>query len=177
MSKKTLKEELLQKKSYRIMRIAIIVIAAIVVFWSILRSPSSPVNDEGSFVSIEIRCDQLAENMEALTEESLKEYIPENGIIVSRIDYQIRPGKTTVFDITNQVCQDNNIQIEYNYTPGYGGYYVEGINYLYELSAGKDSGWIYKVNDEIPSYSSDKMKLEGGEKIVWLYTLDYTKEH
>ena len=172
-------EELLEKnKSYRLLRIAIIVLAIFVVIWSFFmkgRESDKPA-EEMSFASIEIRCDQVAENMELLKDESLKEYIPENGVIVSAIDYQIVPNKTTVFDITDQVCKDNDVQIEYEYTPGYGGYYIKGINYLYEFSAGQNSGWLYKIDGENPSYSPDKLKLQGGEKIVWYYTTDYVKE-
>ena len=175
-NRRSLREELLQKKGYRIMRIAIVVIAAIVVIWSIMRGGNSSVEAERVFVSIEIKCDELSNNMSALTDESIRDYIPEDGYIVRSIDYQIKPGETTAFDITNQVCQDENIQIEYNYTPGYGGYYVKGINYIYEFSAGKNSGWLYRVNDEIPSYSADQLKLQGGEKILWYYTIDYSKD-
>ncbi len=174
-SRNSLRERLLQKKSYRIMRIIIVVLAAFMVIWNLTHSDRGTTNpSDNQFVSVEIRCDALLEDPESV-DESIREYIPEDGIILKSIDYQIRPGKTTVFDITNQVCQDYNIQIEYTYTPGYGGYYVEGINYIYEFSAGKDSGWMYMVDGVSPSYGADKMTLNGGEKIVWYYTTTYSE--
>ncbi len=179
MQKKDSLQELLKKnKSYRMLRIAIIVLAIFVVIWSFFMKGrgGEQQQEERSFVSIEIRCDDLSNNMELLTDKAIEEYVPENGVIVSSIDYQIRPDKTTVFDITDQVCKDNDIQIEYEYTPGYGGYYIKGINYLYEFSAGANSGWLYKVDGVNPSYSPDKLTLKGGETIVWYYTCDYVKE-
>lgn len=173
-SRDSLRKELLQKKSYRIMRYSIIVLAIFMVIWTLMNNDrGASTESTGEFVSIEIVCHDLIENPDALKDEALREYIPEDGYIVRSIDYQIRPGKTTVFDITDQVCKDNDIQIEYEYTPAYGGYYIKGINYLYEFAAGSDSGWMYKVDDVTPSYGPDKMKLQGGEKIVWYYTLRY----
>ena len=174
----SLKELLQKNKKYRWMRISIVVIAAFVVIWSLLgRGGEHEASEETPiFVTIEIRCDELSENMDALTDEAVKEYIPENGIIISKTDYQIRPDKTTVFDITDQVCKDNDIQIEYTYTPGYGGYYVNGINYIYEFMAGQKSGWLFMIDGITPNYGADKMVLQGGETITWYYTVDYTKE-
>ncbi|KUK11120.1 MAG: Uncharacterized protein XD50_0565 [Clostridia bacterium 41_269] len=32
------------------------------------------------------------------------------------------------------------------------------------------SGWMYKVNDRIPSISAGKMSVKGGDKIIWWYS-------
>lgn len=125
-------------------------------------------------VTIEIRCDELSENMSLLKKPELEDYIPKDGVILKETEYSV-DGKTTVFDILDKACKENNIQVEYSYTPIYESYYVEGINYLYEFDAGKRSGWNYFVNGESPDYGASKYTLEGGEKIVWWYTVDYTK--
>ena len=170
------KEELLKNKKYRIMRIAIVVMAIFVVVLSYFLKkgqPSAAPKGEMQTVTIEIRCHELTENPELLADDSLKGYIPDNGVIISPKEYQIRPGVTTVFQITQQVCMDEDVQFEYEGSSLFGGNYIKGINYIYEFSAGKESGWIYSVDGEVPSYASDKLKLNGGEKIVWSYTVSH----
>jgi len=54
--------------------------------------------------------------------------------------------------------------------------YVKGINGLFEKDNGPNSGWLYTVNGISPSKSAAAYKLSGGEKIVFYYTNDYTKE-
>ena len=124
-------------------------------------------------VFIEIRCDEISENMDALTDEGIRDYIPEDGRILKETEVQIIKGETSVFTVLDNICKEKGIQIEYSYIPSYGSHYVEGINYLYEFSAGKYSGWKFAVDGEEPNYGADSVILKGGEKIVWFYTVDY----
>ena len=124
-------------------------------------------------VSIEIRCDELSKNMDALTDEAIRDYIPTDGIILKEREVEIIRGVTDVFTVLDDVCRKENIQIEYSYIPAYGSHYVEGINYIYEFSAGKYSGWMFMVDGEAPNYGADSIILKGGERIVWYYTVDY----
>ena len=48
--------------------------------------------------------------------------------------------------------------------------YVAGIDGLYEFDCGKNSGWMYRVNDKFPNYMAGKCKLHDGDKVEWLYT-------
>ncbi len=61
------------------------------------------------------------------------------------------------------------------------GYYVRWIKdadgkTLSEMDAGPNSGWMYKVNGQIPDVSMQDYGLKDGDKIVFFYTKDYTKE-
>lgn len=47
---------------------------------------------------------------------------------------------------------------------------------LSQMDAGPNSGWMYKVNGQIPNVSMQDYGLKDGDKIVFFYTKDYTKE-
>lgn len=120
-------------------------------------------------VTLEIRCDTLSNNMDYLENKSIKDYIPKDGVILAKTEYK---GTTdnTVFDALNALCRNNDIQMEFSYTPLYESNYVEGIGYLYEFDGGPASGWMYKVNDWFPNYGCSSYYLSDGDVIVWCYT-------
>lgn len=130
-----------------------------------------PKNPEPVTVTLEIRCDTLSQNMDRLENPAIKDYIPEDGTILARTTYK---GTTdnTVFDALNTLCRNNDIQLEFSYTPLYASYYIEGINYLYEFDAGPQSGWMYKVNEWFPNYGCSSYYLHDGDSIVWCYTCE-----
>lgn len=47
--------------------------------------------------------------------------------------------------------------------------YVTAINGLGEGAAGDASGWMYMVNDEVPSVAANEYVLKDGDKVVWYY--------
>lgn len=55
--------------------------------------------------------------------------------------------------------------------------YVNGIG---GLAAGTNdypnSGWLYYVDGESPTVSSEEYELKGGEKILWVYTPDFNED-
>lgn len=126
-------------------------------------------------VSIEIRCDVLSEDLSKLKKSELKEYVPKDGGILKKTTVTMNKG-ATVFDVLNKVCRDKNIQLETSYTPAYGAYYIEGINYLYEFDGGNLSGWTYQVNGKAPNYGCSSYKIKNGDKITWQYTCDLGKD-
>lgn len=134
-------------------------------------SPSAKPEPEEISVTIEIRCDTLAQDLSKLEDPALTAYVPADGTILRTTKVKVKEG-TTVFDVLNRVCRDKNIQVESSYTPAYGSYYVEGINYLYEFDGGNLSGWMYKVNGWFPNYGCSEYTLKDGDQIVWVYTCD-----
>lgn len=118
--------------------------------------------------TIEIRCDTILDNMGNLA-PGKDVYVPSNGVILSTSTVQFAEGDT-VFDVLRAACSSAGIQLEYSYTPGYGAYYVEGVNNLYEFDCGNQSGWMYKVNGWFPNYGCSSYELENGDAIVWCYT-------
>lgn len=138
-------------------------------------SSSSSTKKASKYVTIQIVCTELSNNMDKLKDEALKKYIPSNGVILSTTKYKYSKGDT-VYDCLSYECKKHGIQLESKYESTYGAQYVKGINYLYEFDAGKQSGWLYKVNGVKPDYGSSKIKLKNHDKIVWLYTVNYTKD-
>ena len=126
-------------------------------------------------VTLEIRCDTLSSDMSKLQNPAIEDYIPADGTILERSTYK---GTTdnTVFDALNTLCRNNDIQLEFSYTPIYESYYIEGINYLYEFDGGNLSGWMYKVNGWFPNYGCSSYYLSDGDVIEWVYTCDLGKD-
>lgn len=169
-----------KSKRKRFAKIAAIVLIAAVVCGVIIYNFSGRHAKNGGArgsieVTIEIRCDKLADNMEALKKPELKKYIPEDGTILSPATFEMKKG-ATAFDLTRKACDENNIQFEYKKSVTYNSIYVKGINYLYEFSAGKKSGWMYEVNGRSPEYGADQFELKTGDRVLWYYVVDYTKE-
>ena len=101
--------------------------------------------------------------------------MPADGTILPTTKVTVEEG-TTVFDVLNRVCRDKNIQVKSEYTPMYGSYYVQGINYLFEFDGGQGSGWMYKVNGKFPNYGCSSYKLKPGDSVVWCYTCNYGED-
>ncbi|MGC2873705.1 DUF4430 domain-containing protein [Ihubacter sp. mB4P-1] len=131
--------------------------------------PSDKPEPANITVSIEIRCDTLAQDPSKLENPALEAYVPSDGTILPVTKVTVKEG-STVFDVLNKVCRDKNIHVESKYTPAFGSYYVEGINYLYEFDGGSQSGWEYKVNGWFPNYGCSSYVLKDGDSIVWAYT-------
>ncbi len=120
------------------------------------------------YCTVSIRCDTILDNMKDLTAGKSK-YVPANGVILTTSRVEFIEGET-VFDVLKRACNAAGIQLEYEFTPMYNSYYIEGINNLYEFDCGSQSGWMYKVNGWFPNYGCSVYTLKGGDNIVWCYT-------
>ncbi len=116
------------------------------------------VNTVGT-VTIEIRCDTIAGKSDS-------EYIPADGTILGKTEFDITEGET-VYDILTQAARKYNIQLQAD-----ANGYISGIGYLYEFDFGDLSGWIYHVNGDTPFMMCSEYKLSDGDSIEWLYTCD-----
>lgn len=52
------------------------------------------------------------------------------------------------------------------------GNYIDSIGGIAEKQCGSGSGWMYSVDGVFPGKSAMKYTLEGGEVIVWAYTVN-----
>ena len=134
-----------------------------------------PKEPENVTVTISISCATLAGDMSKLENPAIRDYIPEDGWILKTVSYA-GTTENTVFDVLNTVCRNNDIQLEFSYTPLYESNYIEGINYLYEFDGGNQSGWMYKVNGWFPNYGCSSYYLSDGDVIEWVYTCDLGKD-
>ena len=179
MSETSLSNKVKQKKRRLIFFIFVGVLLAAGLAVSLIFYGKDAKKDPGErngTVTLEIRCDQVSGDQALLEKLGLTDYIPEDGIILAPTACAVTVDSTTVFDVLDAACREHDIQIEYTYTPGYNGYYVQGISYLYEFSAGQSSGWMFTVNGTAPNYGCDRVTLEDGDEICWYYTADYNEE-
>jgi len=126
------------------------------------------------YVTISISCVTIYDNLEAF-DKSKREILPENGLIVPVTKVEISKGET-VFDVLLKVTKGNKIHMEYVSTPLYKSNYIEGIGNIYEIDAGPLSGWMYKVNNQFPSYGCGRYVLKDGDNIEWVYTCDLGRD-
>ncbi len=134
---------------------------------SYLSGESAADRTETIEVSVEIRCDTVA---------GKKDYIPQDGVILSRTDLSVWEG-ASAFDVLQEAARLYDIQLEYTGdTLSHGFIYVEGIAYLYEFDFGDLSGWMYQVNDVFPGVGSGEYPVSEGDRILWVYTTDLGKD-
>lgn len=123
------------------------------------------------YCSIEIRCDSISGNgLLTANQHPEKEEWAADPVILSVTKVKVKKGMT-VYDVLYQACRQNGIHIESSYTPGYGSYYIEGINHLYQFDAGEGSGWTYRVNQRYPNVGCSAYVLSEGDTIVWEYVV------
>lgn len=93
----------------------------------------------------------------------------EMGEILASTSVALESGDT-VLDVLKRVTREKKIQMEFR---GMGMLaYVEGINNLYELDHGPESGWVYHLNGEESEKGAGLYKPQSGDRIEWLYTMD-----
>ena len=115
-----------------------------------------------------IECSTILNNLSELDPDKL-ELVPSNGVILAPTTVTFYEGES-VFDVLQRVCKDNNIHIEFSWTPIYNSAYIEGIHNLYEFDCGALSGWMYRVNGWYPNYGCSRYQLADKEVVEWRYT-------
>lgn len=119
--------------------------------------------------TLTIRCDTLLDQLDRL-DAGKAALVPEDGVIFSQ-KVTFTQGES-VFDILQREMRQAKIPLEFSSTPLYNGAYIEGINNLYEMDAGPQSGWMYQVNGVYPGYSCSQHQLSDGDTVIWRYTLN-----
>ena len=128
------------------------------------------VSDEETqnLCTITIDCRTILDNLSLLDGEKAP-YVPADGMILNTVTVEFTPGES-VLDVLKRVCEASGILLEYSWAPVYDAYYLEGINHLYELDCGSESGWMYQVNGSFPNYGCSAYEVKPGDSIAWRYT-------
>ena len=88
--------------------------------------------------------------------------------------YKVQPG-ATVKDLFEQALTAAGLTWK-----NQSGNYVESIKYgedwIGEFTNGKNSGWMYTLNGKHPGLGVNQQKLANGDKVVFHYSDDFTKE-
>lgn len=130
-----------------------------------IRTPEEYYGSDAEFsgdaigsVTMTIRCDTVAGEAE---------HIPASGEILAVTEFPIAEGDTA-FDVLTRAAQQYSIQLEYDGTTELA--YVRGIANLYEFDHGDLSGWVYRVNEAVPSVGCSEYVLTDGDVIEWHYS-------
>lgn len=137
-------------------------------------APSSEPEETKNTCFVEIRCDTVMDTS-VIENEAVIPYLPADGVVLAETEVELQEGDSA-FDVLNRVCREKDIQMEFRQDGAYSGYYIEGINYLYEFDAGALSGWMYKVNEKFPNYGCARYEMQPGDKMVWVYTTDLGRD-
>ncbi len=121
------------------------------------------VEEAAGQVTLEIRCDSLIPYAHS---DSL---IPADGVILPPTAFAFAEGDT-VFDVLTRAARQHRLQLDAS--GGEGMRYVAGLNHLYEQAYGELSGWMFFVNGQSASRSSDQYRLQDGDVISWQYTCE-----
>ncbi len=84
-------------------------------------------------------------------------------------------GGATVKDALCAAAEDAGLSL--NIKSDYLRSVTRGGVTLSQLDDGPNSGWMYKVNGEVPNVSIADYKLTGDKSVLLYYTEDYTKEY
>ena len=128
--------------------------------------PTKPA--EAPYCTISVSCATVFDNLAKL-DDGIEEMLPSDGRILPEIKVALQDGDTA-FSVLQRVCREENIPMEFVFTPAYGSDYVEGIGNLYEFDCGGNSGWMYCVNGVFPNVGSSQVSLSSGDRIEWKYT-------
>ncbi|MER1957034.1 MAG: DUF4430 domain-containing protein [Solibacillus sp.] len=137
------------------------------------------VEQPKSYVTISIHANTLLKNLDKLDPALQSEqYVPANGTILSSKKYELLSDKDTVWTVLQRAVKEHKIHLEYEGANEnvYNNVYIEGINHIYEFSAGPLSGWMYRVNGVYPSYGCSQYVLKDGDQIEWHYTVDLGRD-
>lgn len=138
-----------------------------------------PLVENKRYVTIGIFVKTLLANKNKLDAPLRTEkYVPANGVVLKTTKYQLLHDNETVWDILVRATKEHGIHLEYQGANdnAYKSVYIEGINHLYEFSAGELSGWMYSVNGVFPKQGSSEYTLKDGDVIEWHYTVDLGRD-
>ncbi|MGN0649636.1 MAG: DUF4430 domain-containing protein [Oscillospiraceae bacterium] len=137
-----------------------------------IKNPEEYYNQQflGSGITVEISADcgnALARMDDICPEINPPEIIPPDGVVIAATEITLQEG-ATAFDALVAAAGQGRIRVDY--TGSVYGVYVTGIGYIYEFGFGSQSGWMYRVNGEIPQVSAGEYTLSQGDFVEYIYT-------
>lgn len=127
------------------------------------KKPESTV----STCTLTIECTAVLDNMSSL-KAGHEKYIPDDGYILSNKKMTVSKGDT-VYDVLKEACSENGIRLTASNSTF--GIYVSGINNIDEKDCGKNSGWTYWVNGNMPMVTCGKYTVNNGDEIKFSYVV------
>lgn len=127
------------------------------------KKPESTV----STCTLTIECTAVLDNMSSL-KAGHEKYVPDDGYILSNKKMTVSKGDT-VYDVLKEACSENGIRLTASNSTF--GIYVSGINNIDEKDCGKNSGWTYWVNSNMPMVTCGKYTVNNGDEIKFSYVV------
>lgn len=124
--------------------------------------------------TVAVSCETLLANSELLNKEK-RLLVPPDGFILPPEHIAFYDGESA-FDVLLRTLKQKNIHMDFSYTPMYDSMYIKGINNIYEMDAGAQSGWLYSVNGATPSYSCSQYMLRDGDIVEFVYSCNQGKD-
>ncbi len=122
------------------------------------------------FVTFSVTCGTAAANPDRIDESvNPLSVIPEDGVLVAERQLGLPEG-ATAFDALTAAAREEKLRVDYNGTAY--GVYVRSIGGICEFGFGEMSGWMYRVNGEIPDRSAGMYELSDGDVVEFVYTCD-----
>ena len=115
-----------------------------------------------------ISCQTVLQNMDKLNKNK-QGIVPKDGWMLRATTVPFTEGDSA-FDALTYICRQQNIALEFSYTPLYHSAYIEGIGNLYEFDCGGRSGWTYTVNGKVLRQGASAYILQDGDVVEWHYT-------
>ncbi|QIB67835.1 DUF4430 domain-containing protein [Aminipila butyrica] len=132
------------------------------------------INVSFTLLGDDIHDSEEDKNIHTLKKNNLETWIPKTSYTVDI--------NATVEDLFRKALSAADINFEGTANNQYKTLYISGIqvpgtkNWLKEFTNGPRSGWMYTLNGTHPEVGVSQQFLEDGDKIVFHYTDDYTKE-
>ena len=147
-----------------------IIVVLCITFSFIFAGCNGNLGEKVGEVTISIECKTILNNMDKVDKGILdNNLIPKDGIILGETKVTAY-SKDNVYTLLQRVCREKKIHLDCALEPVFKTYYIKGINYIYEMSVGESSGWMYFVDGVQPDQGISLYKLKGGEKIKVAYT-------
>lgn len=127
------------------------------------KKPESTV----STCTLTIECTAVLDNMSSL-KAGHEKYVPDDGYILSNKKMTVSKDDT-VYDVLKEACSENGIRLTASNSTF--GIYVSGINNIDEKDCGKNSGWTYWVNGNMPMVTCGKYTVNNGDEIKFSYVV------
>lgn len=151
---------------------AALCLAGLTVSFLDIKTPEEYYSEQysGGEITVEIMVDcsnALASIGEIRQEINPPEVIPKDGVVISQRGISLPEG-ATAFDALIAAAKQARVRVDY--TGSAYGVYITGIGYIYEFGFGSQSGWMYRVNGEVPQVSAGEFVLSQGDFVEFIYT-------
>lgn len=127
------------------------------------QTPASPEVPQTQTVSLSVTChNAIAYGI--LDTPNFQGVVPENGVYFDSNAVEFTAGES-VLTVLKRCLKAQKIVYQVNASG-----YVKSIGGLAEFDCGAQSGWMYKVNGELPNVSCKYYTLKAGDRVEFAYT-------